>query len=264
MCAHLPVKDNTPDETQGQLVVSIHNICASYVYQINLKDVTDKDTWKKNIRNITNNGTKLCLNVEIMIPVFSRFIRKPLRNPLSENLFCWCTNSPGVMTMITKQVSLWSGVNNIASKLNEVPHCNSRILLSYPLSPHSGLYRPHYSLPMLPTKCVRSLVRHFSHEVRPTANWLHINILEGIKAQTGTCGQVSGQTKKWPLTHQESQLAPSCTTTPSLSVSISFYHAVSPKHGSSHMQYIILLNLCEAPWIPRLGVFRYPGLNEDK
>lgn len=48
--------------------------------------------------------------------------------------------------MITKQVSLWSGVNNIASKLNEFPHCYSRILLSYPLSPHSGLYRPHYSL----------------------------------------------------------------------------------------------------------------------
>lgn len=35
--AHLPMKDNTPDEAQGQLVVPIHNICPSYVYQIHLK-----------------------------------------------------------------------------------------------------------------------------------------------------------------------------------------------------------------------------------
>ena len=40
--AHLPVEDNTPDEAQSQLVVSIHNICPSYVYQINLK-VTDDE-----------------------------------------------------------------------------------------------------------------------------------------------------------------------------------------------------------------------------
>lgn len=32
MCAHLPVKDNTPDEAQSQLVVPIHNICPSYIY----------------------------------------------------------------------------------------------------------------------------------------------------------------------------------------------------------------------------------------
>ena len=38
MCAHLPVEDNAPDEAQGQLVVPIHNICSSYVYQINLKE----------------------------------------------------------------------------------------------------------------------------------------------------------------------------------------------------------------------------------
>lgn len=31
------MKDNTPDEAQGQLVVPIHNICPSYVYQIHLK-----------------------------------------------------------------------------------------------------------------------------------------------------------------------------------------------------------------------------------
>lgn len=37
MCAHLPVKDNTPDEAQSQLVVPIHNICPAYVYQINLR-----------------------------------------------------------------------------------------------------------------------------------------------------------------------------------------------------------------------------------
>lgn len=35
--AHLPMKDNTPDEAQGQLVVPIHNICPSYVYQVHLK-----------------------------------------------------------------------------------------------------------------------------------------------------------------------------------------------------------------------------------
>lgn len=35
--AHLPVENNTPDETQGQLVVPIHNICPPYVYQINLR-----------------------------------------------------------------------------------------------------------------------------------------------------------------------------------------------------------------------------------
>lgn len=36
--AHLPVKDNAPDEAQRQLVVPIHDICASYVYQIHLAD----------------------------------------------------------------------------------------------------------------------------------------------------------------------------------------------------------------------------------
>lgn len=35
--AHLPVEDDTPDEPQGQLVISIDNICPSYVYQVNLK-----------------------------------------------------------------------------------------------------------------------------------------------------------------------------------------------------------------------------------
>lgn len=37
MYAHLPVEDDAPDEPQGQLVVSIYNICPSYVYQIHLK-----------------------------------------------------------------------------------------------------------------------------------------------------------------------------------------------------------------------------------
>lgn len=37
MYAHLPVEDDAPDEPQGQLVVSIYNVCPSYVYQINLK-----------------------------------------------------------------------------------------------------------------------------------------------------------------------------------------------------------------------------------
>lgn len=32
MYAHLPVQDNTPDEPQGQLVISIYNICPSYIY----------------------------------------------------------------------------------------------------------------------------------------------------------------------------------------------------------------------------------------
>ncbi len=44
MCAHLPVKDNTPDEAQRQLVIPIYNICPSYVYQINLKDVKNNET----------------------------------------------------------------------------------------------------------------------------------------------------------------------------------------------------------------------------
>lgn len=35
--AHLPVENNTPDEPQGQLMVSIYDICPSYVYQIHLK-----------------------------------------------------------------------------------------------------------------------------------------------------------------------------------------------------------------------------------
>lgn len=37
MYAHLPVEDNTPDEPQSQLVISIYNICPSYIDQINLK-----------------------------------------------------------------------------------------------------------------------------------------------------------------------------------------------------------------------------------
>lgn len=44
MCAHLPVEDNTPDEAQGQLVVPIHNICPSYVYQIDLKEGAESET----------------------------------------------------------------------------------------------------------------------------------------------------------------------------------------------------------------------------
>lgn len=36
-CAHLPVEDNAPDEAQGQLVVSIHNVRTANVDQVNLK-----------------------------------------------------------------------------------------------------------------------------------------------------------------------------------------------------------------------------------
>lgn len=42
--AHLPVEDNIPDEPQSQLVISIYNICPSYIYQINLKMVQKKTT----------------------------------------------------------------------------------------------------------------------------------------------------------------------------------------------------------------------------
>lgn len=42
--AHLPVEDNAPDEPQGQLVVSIHNVRPSYVYQINLKMKQERTT----------------------------------------------------------------------------------------------------------------------------------------------------------------------------------------------------------------------------
>lgn len=35
--AHLPVEDNAPDEAQGQFVVSIHNVRAANVDQINLE-----------------------------------------------------------------------------------------------------------------------------------------------------------------------------------------------------------------------------------
>lgn len=43
MYAHLPVEDNTPDEPQGQLVISIYDICPSYIYQVDLK-MTQKRT----------------------------------------------------------------------------------------------------------------------------------------------------------------------------------------------------------------------------
>lgn len=33
---HLPVEDYIPDQTKGQLMISIHNIWAPYIYQINL------------------------------------------------------------------------------------------------------------------------------------------------------------------------------------------------------------------------------------
>lgn len=41
LCAHLPVEDNAPDEAQGQLVVSIHNVRTANVDQINLKVLTE-------------------------------------------------------------------------------------------------------------------------------------------------------------------------------------------------------------------------------
>lgn len=49
--AHLPVEDNTPDEPQGQLVISIYNICPSYINQINLKGTQKRtfDPCKNNI-----------------------------------------------------------------------------------------------------------------------------------------------------------------------------------------------------------------------
>ena len=46
VCAHLPVKDNTPDEAEGQLVVPIHNIRPSYVHQIHLKEEAAKEILK--------------------------------------------------------------------------------------------------------------------------------------------------------------------------------------------------------------------------
>lgn len=72
--AHLPMKDNTPDEAQGQLVVPIHNICPSYVYQIHLKGGQTKL-----LKNITSNQINICefyflslqvINVQIYGNVF--------------------------------------------------------------------------------------------------------------------------------------------------------------------------------------------------
>ena len=106
---------------------------------------------------------------------------------------------------------------------------------------------PDDTLPKLPIKCVCRPTGPKSDEVRPSGVWLHINILERIKPQSGTWDQVSGPTMKWPLWPQQSwpqtclysQLASSLYNITSLTLSLCFTHRSSHIHKKKEETSII-------------------------